>query len=231
MLSPDRLTLAIDIHSRSYKLLRWVADAIGKGFIPVTRAHQYANSRDAALDWIEQHYWNFPAELRPDRLYLREFASFFATYVTSSFDVIERPGTRKVSSCGCYCPLCVQIVNAPFLQPKKLTKRDRERAIELMADRVTALAREEGIAADTQHVAAVVRGVQTRRQAAYSAYGHWLIERLDGHSAGRAVLSLWREIAWNSTGAPIAGFTLRYQDFIDAEDALLNALQAVINSG
>lgn len=100
-----------------------------------------------------------------------------------------------------------------------------------MADRVTALAREEGIAADTQHVAAVVRGVQTRRQAAYSAYGHWLIERLDGHSAGRAVLSLWREIAWNSTGAPIAGFTLRYQDFIDAEDALLNGLQAVINSG
>ena len=34
MLSQDRLTLAIDIHSQSYKLLRWVADAIGKGFIP-----------------------------------------------------------------------------------------------------------------------------------------------------------------------------------------------------
>ena len=225
MLSPDRLTLAIEIQSRSYKLLRWVADAIGKGFIPITRAHQYAKASDAAYDWIGEHYMNFPAAVRPDRRYLREFANFFGTYVTSSFDIVERPGTRRVSSCGCYCPLCVQIVNAPFLQPKKLTKRDRERAIELMADRVTALAREEGIGAQPQHVAALVRNVQTRRDAAYSAYGHWLIRRLEGQSDGRAVLSLWREIAWNRTGAPIKGFTLLCQDFIEAEETLVDALR------
>jgi hypothetical protein len=29
MLSPARLTLAIDIHSQSYKLLRWIAEAVG----------------------------------------------------------------------------------------------------------------------------------------------------------------------------------------------------------
>jgi hypothetical protein len=228
MLSPDRLALAIDIHSRSYKLLRWVAAAVEKGFIVTTRAHQYANSADAAFDWIGEHYMNFPLETRPDRRHLREFANFFGTYVTSSFDVIERPGTRRISSCGCYCPLCVQIVNASILQPKKLTKRDKERALDLMADRVTALAREEGIAAQPEHVLAVVRGNETRRQAAYSAYGYWLIRRLEGDTDGKAVLSLWREIAWNRTGSPIQGFTLRYGDFIDAEASLVDALQTAI---
>ena len=135
-----------------------------------------------------------------------------------------------MSSCGCYCPLCVQIVNAPFLQPKKLTKRDRGRAIELMADRVTALAREEGIEAQPQHVDAVVRRAETRRHAAYSAYGHSLIRRLDGHSDGRAVLSLSREIAWNRNGSPIQGFTLRYQDFIEAEESLVDALRTAVMS-
>ena len=48
MLAADRLTLALDIHSRSYQLLRWVAEAVRQGFIPATRAHQYANTGDAA---------------------------------------------------------------------------------------------------------------------------------------------------------------------------------------
>ena len=33
MLSADRLTLAIDIQSQSYQLLRWVADAVRKGLL------------------------------------------------------------------------------------------------------------------------------------------------------------------------------------------------------
>jgi hypothetical protein len=231
MLSRNRLSLAIDIHSRSYNLLRWVADAIGKGFIPVTRAHQYANTGDAAFDWIDEHYMNLPVATRPDRRNLREFANFFGTYVTTSFDVVERPGTRRISSCGCYCPLCVQIVNAPILQPKKLTKGDRERALRLMADRVTALGREEGIAAQPEHVMAIVRGNETRRHAAYSAYGYWLIRRLEGDSAGKGILSLWREIAWNLTGSPINGFKLRYEDFVAAEASLVDALQTATGNG
>jgi hypothetical protein len=231
MLSSDRLTLAIDIHSQSYKLLRWVADAVGKGFIPATRAHQYANTCDAAFDWIDEHYMNFPAAMRPDRRSLREFANFFGTYVTSSFDVIEQPGTRRVSECGCYCPLCVHIVNAPNLQPKKLAKRDKDRAIYLMANRVTALACEEGIEAQLQHVTAVVHGDETRRPSAYSTYGYWLIRRLEGDTDGKSILALWREIAWNRAGSPIKEFKLRYKDFIDAEESLVHALQTATVNG
>jgi hypothetical protein len=228
MLAADRLTLAIEVHSRSYELLRWVATAVRKGFIPATRAHEYANTCDAAFAWIQDHYLNFPPAVRPDRRYLREFANFFGTYVTSSFDIIEQPGTRLDSRCGCYCPLCAHLVSASHLRPKRLSKRDKKRADQLMVNRVTALAGEEGIGVTDPAVVAVVCSGETRRSAAYSAYGYWLIRRLEGDTDGAAVLALWREIAWKRTGSPIKDFRLQYQDFLDAEELLAEALQSGI---
>lgn len=226
MLAPDRLTLALDIHAQSYQLLRWVGEAVGRGFIPATRAHEYATASEAGLDWIQHHYLNFPTAMRPDRLHLREFANFFATYVTSSFDIIERPGTRLDSRCGCYCSMCAVLVNAPHLRVKQVTKRDRDRAYQLMIHRVTALAGEEGIGVSETDIVAVVRDEKTRRSAAYSAYGHWLIRRLEGDTDGKAVLALWREIAWKPNGSPIRNFQLLYPDFVDAEEALTDALRS-----
>jgi hypothetical protein len=226
MLAADRLTLAIDIHARAYELLQWVATAVRKGFIPATRAHQYADAGDAALAWMEDHYLNFPQAMRPERRHLREFANYFGTYVTSSFDIVEQPGTRLDSRCGCYCPMCARLVSAPHLRAKRPTKRDKGRADRLMADRVAALAREEGIGATDPAVVAVVRGPATRRSAAYSAYGHWLIRRLEGDTDGTAVLALWREVAWKRTGSPIQSFQLQYKDFVDAEELLADALRS-----
>ena len=210
MLPADRLALAIEIHSQSYHLLRWVADAVRRGFIAATRAHEYATTGEAALVWMQDHYFNFPPAMRPERQYLREFASFFATYVTSSFDIIEQPGMRHESRCGCYCSLCAHLVNPPHLQAKKLTKRDRDRAKQLMISRVTALASEEGIGTSEHTATVIVQREQTRRSAGYSAYGYWLIRRLAGDTKGKAVLALWREIAWKRTGSPIKNFALRY---------------------
>lgn len=230
MLAADRLTLAIDIHSRSYQLLRWIAEAVTKGFIPATRAHHYANTGDAAFAWMQDHYLSIPETMRPDERHLREFANFFGTYVTSSFDLIEQPGARLDSRCGCYCSLCAQLVNAPHLQALKLKPRDKQRANRLMVDRVTALASEENIAVTDPTVVAIVRGDTTRRSAAYSTYGDWLIRRLDGDTDGPAVLALWREIAWERTGSPIKKFQLHYKDFIDAEELLAETLRSVVET-
>jgi len=227
MLAADRLTLAIDIHSQSYQLLRWVAEAVRKGFIPATRAHQYANTGDAAFDWMQEHYLNLPQAMRPDRRHLREFASYFGNYVMSSFDIVEQPGTRLDSRCGCYCPLCAHLVNAPHLQPKKLGKRDKVRADQLMVNRVIALANEEKIAVSDAAIADIVESDKTRRSAAYSAYGYWLIKRLEGDTDGPAVLALWREIAWKRTGSPIKNFRLQYKDFVDAEELLADTMQSL----
>ena len=96
-----------------------------------------------------------------------------------------------------------------------------------MVDRVAGLAREEGIVAPDSAAAAVVAGDETRRSAAYSAYGYWLIRRLDGNTDGAAVLALWREIAWKRTGSPIHGFRLRHEDIVAAEEAVADALRSV----
>jgi hypothetical protein len=226
MLSSDRLTLALDIHAKSYQLLQWVADAVRRGFIPATRAHEYANARESALAWMEEHYWNLPTKMRPERQHLRDFANFFATYLTSSFDIVEQPGTRLESSCGCYCELCARLVNASHLRTKQLTKRDKDRANQLMVNRVAALAGEEGITISEQEVEAIVQSKEKRRSAGYSAYGHWLIHRLEGDTDGKSVLALWREIVWKPTGSPIKNFQLRYKDFIDAETSLVDALRS-----
>jgi hypothetical protein len=224
MLPQDDLTLAIDIQSRSYKLLRWVAEAIEKGFVPVKRAHEYANVSDSALDWIDEHYLNFPPETRPDRRYIRNFANFFSTYVMSSFDIIEKPGTRLHSTCGCYCSWCAHIINASHLQPMKLTKRDKTRAVDLMIDRVSTLAFEEGVHLEHEEARAIVLDFATRRMAGYSAYGYWLIKRMEGITDGKSVLALWREIAWNKSGSPIKNFKLRYKDFANAEELIVQAM-------
>ena len=225
MLPADDLTLAIDIQSRSYRLLRWVADAVGKGFIPATRAHEYADVADSAMDWIEQHYQNFPPDMRPDRRHLRQFANFFSTYVTTSFQILDNPGSRMVSECGCYCPLCTYFIHAPHLRARKVSTQDKRRARRLMADRVFELAQEEGLEYDAETATAIVEDNDSRRSAGYSAYGKWLIRRIQGDTEGTAILALWRQIAWLPEGSPQKNFELHYNDFVDAEESLIGVIR------
>jgi hypothetical protein len=226
MLNRERLILAIDIQSRSYRLLRWIGTALDKGLMPIGRAQQHSNTPEAAIAWIGENFQLLPQEVQPDRTQVREFASFFWTYVTTSFDVVGEPATRlEPGHCGCECPLCARIKNASHLQPKKLTKSDKRRAIKLMGDRVAALAQEEGIVADRERVHNIVTDSDTRRAAGFSTYGFWLINRLSGSTDGPSILALWREIAWNRKGSPIQGFKMRYEDFELAEESLIQALR------
>jgi hypothetical protein len=109
----------------------------------------------------------------------------------------------------------------------KLTKADKGRAFELMTDRIAALAEEEKVAVTPERCRSIAGDPETRRFSAYSTYGYWLINRLDGHTDGPAVLALWRLIAWNEKGSPIQGFSLRYEDFASAEHSLLRAMEHI----
>ena len=147
---------------------------------------------------------------------------------SSSFDVIEKPGTKgegPTPRFGCRCELCLRIVNAPHLRTKKLYARDKRRADFLMTECLIQLARENGLDIDERRAIQLVTDPTTRRCAAYLAYGHWLVRRLAGESDGPAVLALWRLIAWDARGGMRHGFTLQLDDFKQAEDQLLAALR------
>jgi len=205
----------------------WISDAIDKELIEFSRAAHHSGGPDAATEWLRSNYLHIPEDLRPAQNDIEEFAAFFSTYLTSSFDVVEKPGTRGEGPApdGCRCELCMRIVNAPHLQAKKLSTRDKRRAEFVMVESLMTFAARNGLPIDESAAAQLVSNQTTRRWAAYIAYGDWLIRRLSGETDGPAVLALWRIIAWDPRGGMRRGFRLKLDDFTMAEKTLLSAIQ------
>ena len=228
MLNREQLILAIGIQSQSFQLLRWIGAHLDSGVIALSRAGAHSETPDAAFDWLEQNRMLFPTTLRPDAAHLRQFANFFWTYVTTSFDVVKNPGTLLIAAdTGCGCRMCARISNASHLQPKKLTRGEKFWADELMRERMAALAHEEQIPVQPQQCLSLTENPTTRRAAAFSTYGQWLINRLSGDTAGPAILALWRVIAWTPAGSPVRGFLLKYDDFEASENLLIQSLRGM----
>ena len=136
MLDREELIQAVDVQRRSYNLLLWLRTAISKGIIRIDRAHDYMDEAEAAQDWIEGHYLNLPPNCRPERDQLKPFSRFFATYLTTSFELVDEPAQRSESKCGCRCPICAYMTGPHHLKTKKVFRRDKERARKI---KITAL--------------------------------------------------------------------------------------------
>lgn len=145
-----RLAKAIATRDHSYKLLMWISDAIDKGLIQFWRAAYHSGGPDAATEWLRSNYFHIPEDLRPPENDIEEFAAFFSTYVTSSFDVIANPGTKGVGPAPswCQCEHCMRIANAPHLRTKKLYTRDERRAEFLMVESLMKFAAQYGVPID-----------------------------------------------------------------------------------
>ena len=205
----------------------WVSDAIDSDLIQPSRARSHSGGPEAALEWLRYNAHGIPTDLLPPEAELPEFAAFFSTFLTSSFDVIEEPGTRGEAAPrgSCRCDLCVRIVNAPHLQSKKLYLRDKRRAIFLMAESIAELGRENGVLVEESLAQKLATNRAIQREAAYVSYGRWLIRRLSGESDGPAILALWRLIAWDPRGGMRRDFTLELNDFKHADKTILSEIE------
>ena len=221
MLKRDEILQAVELHRRSYKLLRWLSTAIDKGVVGFARAHDYMDEAAAAEDWIKEHYASLPASCRPATDQVAPFAKFFATYLTTSFDLIEQPGQELKSGCGCFCPLCAYLTAAPHLKTKKVTRRDKERARKIKLNALEQLALEHNAHMDRERAEKLLDSPETASEISLLAYGRQLVERTHGRSHGPAVLALWREIAWEKTGAPKKDYQLEPEAILRAEQSLV----------
>lgn len=97
MFERDTIERAVDLQQRSYALLTWMTDAIDRGFIAFDTAHHYATLPEATLAWLNRHFLDVPAAARPTREDLSAFTNLFASYLETSFDLIEQPGERLYS--------------------------------------------------------------------------------------------------------------------------------------
>lgn len=224
MFDREELELAVDLHARAYYLLRWVSTAISKGIIQFDRAHDYLDESDAAKEWIERHFLNLPPSCRPEFDQLEPFARFFATYLTTSFELVKEPGVQVQSSCGCFCPICTHLAAAPHLRTKKLTRRDKQRARKLKLGVLQQVAHESQARLDQQRAIALIDSAKSAMDVSLITYGHHLVARTRGSSDGPAVLALWREIAWNEKGSPKKQFQLYSEDIFRAKESIANMI-------
>ncbi len=158
-----------------------------------------------------------------DELELEPLAAMFASYLTTSFEA-NTHGTRVISTCGCLCPICVQIVSAQMLKPKKVTAGDKAHAQRLKVHALTELAASADCVLSRDAAIELLAHPEVSERAALVAYARELLLRLAGDPGDPAILALWREFAWTKTGAPIKGFRLDGQEILESQDALRTVL-------
>jgi hypothetical protein len=221
MFSRDEIIRAVNLQRRSYELLRWVASAIGKGFISFNAAHAYTSLSSSAEAWIQRHYSNIPETARPPIADLKEFSGLFVTYLENSFELARNPGRRLYSpDAHCFCPMCSWLIDAPNLRTKTPTTRDKNRARKMMLDIVNSIAVENGIRLSEKAIEAILADPNLREELALCAYGVDLLRRMRGVAIGAATLVLWRNFAWLPTGSPKKNFELTADLILGAEQAL-----------
>ena len=225
LLDPTQLDVAIEMHAKSYALLKWLGEAVSSGLLTFNAAHQYTTLPLAARDWIDKHYWNIPQYARVDRQELVPFANFFSTYLENSFELVSLPGKIRYSpDAHCFCPMCSWMIDAPHLKTKSLSPSDKKSAARMQINAVMQLGIDIGhLVADFQ-AEAIVYDPLTAEAAALLTYGHDLIQRLDAIANGPAVLALWRRFAWTRTGSPKPKFQLSSRMILDAESQLCSLL-------
>ena len=223
MLDREEIHKAVNLQRKSYNLLRWLTTAVSNGVIRFDRAHDYLDEAQAAKEWIERHYLNLPLDCRPDTEELEPLAKFFATYLTTSFELIKQPGQQRYSECGCSCPMCSYLVGASHLQPKKIYRRDKARARKMKISALQQLAFKCDTHLDQRQAEDLIDSPDSAMEVSLIAYGQQLVARTRGFSEGAAVLALWREIAWDRT-APKKNFRLEAENILSAQASLTNRL-------
>ncbi len=225
MLNSVRISHAIDMQQRSYRLLQWMASAVQDGFISFETAHDYSNLPDAAAAWIAGHYNNIPENARVPQESLPEFSAFFSTYLINSFDLVASPGKQLYSpGAHCFCPMCSWLVAAPNLKTKKLTPADKRRAGKLRIQAATQIAIDNSVVISSERLEDLLKDEQNRTHASLVAYSRDLLLRLEGVATGPAILALWRGFAWNQQGSPVRDFRLKTKMVVRAEANLLDAI-------
>ncbi len=232
MLNRKQISVAVDLHQRSYELLRWMADAVTRGFIVFDTAHDYATLPEAAEKWISRHYNDIPLRARPDRSQLADFSALFSTYLQNSFDLMRDPGKQLYSpDAHCFCPMCSWLVDAPNLKTKKPTPVDKRRARKMKATVVRTILSDQNLSLSYNGVDAITNDIDLREDLSLVTYAQDLIGRTKGITVGPASLVLWRSFAWTREGSPKKGFALSVEMILESEQVLYQTvLGAAVSS-
>lgn len=224
MFAEQQLNDVLDLHEKSFALLKWVRAALRNGQISFSVVHHTTDSADAAAEWIARHRQNIPANARPEANQLVTFSKLFVSFLMTSFR-LNANGMRLVSDCGCRCEYCSFLQASPNLEVRVPSGKDIKTARELKRIYLAGIAEEQ----NCSHSSLMLTNLFAQREFAVeislATWGNELLRRSQYASQGEAVLALWRDFAWRN-GVPISKFKITAEKILTAERHILTALQA-----
>lgn len=225
------LTKAVRLQQRSYALLKSLTDPLNPDLraMEFSTQHGTMSFEDAAYEWLGRVIESLAPEGR-EHDDLRPLANLFASYLETSFDLVDAPALRRVSHSGCACSCCSYLAAAPHLQPKKLAAIDKHRARLLEAAYLQSTAAQHGDALKDTACEALLATSALREPLAMATYANELVRRMHAEPTGPEVLVLWRWFAWTATGAPKRDFRLTAAMLLEAQDGIEAAVRARLQS-
>ncbi|GIW95439.1 MAG: hypothetical protein KatS3mg110_3480 [Pirellulaceae bacterium] len=225
MFELDEIRRVVELHEKSYRLLRWVGSALETGTVTFNYVHVAMSASDAAKEWLRRHFANIPGDLRPNEDDIDAFAKLFSSYLTTSFELHENPKTILKSRCGCYCSWCAYLGAGAYLKTKKITKKSRKDADQLKTIYLRQLASTAGLNMSPPELLALAHEPDCSYNVSLATYAWELVRRTKFASQGEGILVLWREIAWIEN-RPRKNFRLEPDKIIAAEQQIMERIKA-----
>ena len=214
MFEREEVTNAVRIQQLGYKFLRYITNKIDNKDFTFSRIHNDESSADVVASWVKDYYDYLPTSILPKKEEIQIFSNYFASYLTTSFELNENP-VQTSSRMECYCDICLQFVNLSHLKSISPNKMDREFAQEKRYEVIVEFAKHLAVDISEDLGIQIANDKLSKRDAAYLAYTKSLFDRINFSKGGVYSLALWREIAW-SEGSPIPDFVLNSADIFNA---------------
>lgn len=224
MFERQELDRMIELHEKSYHLLTWINQSLKTNSLSFHHIHHAMSVSEAAEEWIRRHLNNIPLDTRPKEVDIPPFARLFASYLTTSFELREKPGKRLYTP-GCHCPMCGYLAAADHLRTKKITPKAKQEARHLKRVYLQTLATASELPLLEKELDMLLDNPHIVEELSLATYINELIRRSQFASQGEGILVLWREIAWEGT-APKKHFRLSTTAILNAEDTILQHMQA-----
>jgi hypothetical protein len=224
VLIQTQLETILSIHSKAYALLKWLNNQLQRSQELFSHQHGAFESNQAAEEWIIRNWNNLPSEALPERDQIKAFANYFASFLTTSFEFLERdvvPDARTM----CDCMFCQFMIHSRFLKTKKITKQVKATAQDLMIHCLMKIADQQALRpTQTDMVQFMLDKPDLAFDIALITYVYELIRRMEYSSQGPAVLYLWRQIAWDDN-QPKKKFNLNPELVFASQNKLIEALR------
>ncbi len=214
MFHKEEVEKAVRIQKLGYSFLRYITDKIDKNKFTFSRIHEQEKSSDVVFEWINDYYDYLPKSILPKKDEIREFSNYFASYLTTSFELMEEP-ERTNNLTGCYCDICLQMGNLSHLKSISPKNYDREIAALKRVEIVKELGAYLGVNLSNTKYEAIAHDELHIRDVAYLAYTKSLFQRIQSSIGDVYMLALWRQFAWFK-GKPIKNFELKTVDIFFA---------------